>query len=85
MLTDAHAVLDCLQKMTRALWFTGPLYVMGRHFAGELAITAADRVNGVYRLLFWCQLPSIGVNVCTCGRQMVNKMAKTAPNGAVFK
>ena len=35
----------------RALQFTGPLYVMGRsmgrHAAGELAITAGDRINGV--------------------------------------
>ena len=35
----------------QALRFTGPLYVMGRsmgrHAAGELAITAGDRINGV--------------------------------------
>ena len=35
----------------QALRFTGPLYVMGRsmgrHAAGELAINAGDRINGV--------------------------------------
>ena len=51
ILSDAHEVLDWLQETMRALRFTGPLYVMGRsmgrHSAGELAINAADRVNGV--------------------------------------
>jgi len=51
ILSDAHAVLDWLQETMRALRFTGPLYVMGRsmgrHSAGELAITAGDRINGV--------------------------------------
>ena len=44
-------MLDWLQETMRTLRFTGPLYVMGRsmgrHSAGELAITAADRINGV--------------------------------------
>ena len=44
-------MLDWLQETMRALRFTGPLYVMGRsmgrHSAGELAITAGDRINGV--------------------------------------
>ena len=51
MLSDAHAVLDWLQGTMRDLRFTGPLYVMGRsmgrHAAGELATSAADRINGV--------------------------------------
>ena len=51
ILSDAHEVLDWLQDTMRALRFTGPLYVMGRsmgrHSAGELAITAGDRINGV--------------------------------------
>ena len=51
ILSDAHKVLDWLQETMRALRFTGPLYVMGRsmgrHSAGELAINAADRINGV--------------------------------------
>ena len=51
ILSDAHEVLDWLQETMRALRFTGPLYVMGRsmgrHSAGELAITASDRINGV--------------------------------------
>ena len=40
-----------LQETMRTLRFTGPLYVMGRsmgcHSAGELAINARDRINGV--------------------------------------
>ena len=51
MLSDAHATLDWLQQTMRTLRFTGPLYVMGRsmgrHAAGELAVNAADRINGV--------------------------------------
>ena len=51
MLADAHAVLDWLRETMSALRFTGPLYVMGRsmgrHAAGELAVNAADRINGV--------------------------------------
>ena len=51
VLSDAHEVLDWLQDTMRALRFTGPLYVMGRsmgrHSAGELAITVGDRINGV--------------------------------------
>ena len=51
ILSDAHEVLDWLQETMRTLRFTGPLYVMGRsmgrHSAGELAITAAKRINGV--------------------------------------
>ena len=51
MLSDAHDVLEWLRETMRALQFTGPLYVMGRsmgrHAAGELAVTAADRINGV--------------------------------------
>ena len=51
ILSDAHEVLDRLQATMRVLRFTGPLYVMGRsmgrHAAGELAITAGDRINGV--------------------------------------
>ncbi len=51
ILSDAHQVLDWLRETMQALRFTGPLYVMGRsmgrHSAGELAITAADRINGV--------------------------------------
>ena len=51
ILSDAHEVLDWLQGTIQKLRFTGPLYVMGRsmgrHAAGELAITAGDRINGV--------------------------------------
>ena len=51
ILSDAHEVLDWLQDTMQALRFTGPLYVMGRsmgrHSAGELATSAADRINGV--------------------------------------
>ncbi len=51
MLSDAHAVLGWLRETMSALRFTGPLYVMGRsmgrHAAGELAVNAADRINGV--------------------------------------
>ena len=51
ILSDAHEVLDWLLATMQAMRFTGPLYVMGRsmgrHAAGELAITAGDRINGV--------------------------------------
>lgn len=51
ILSDAHAVLDWLQETMLALRFTGPMYVMGRsmgrHAAGELAVAAADKINGV--------------------------------------
>ena len=51
MLSDAHDVLNWLTDTMSALRFTGPLYVMGRsmgrHAAGELAVNAADRINGV--------------------------------------
>ncbi len=51
ILSDAHQVLDWLQATLQTLRCTGPLYVMGRslgrHAAGELAITAGDRLNGV--------------------------------------
>ncbi len=51
ILSDAHEVLDWLLETMSALRFTGPLYVMGRsmgrHSAGELAASAADRINGV--------------------------------------
>jgi pimeloyl-ACP methyl ester carboxylesterase len=51
ILSDAHEVLDWLLATMQAMRFTGPLYVMGRsmgrHAAGELAVTAGDRINGV--------------------------------------
>ena len=51
MLSDAHKVLAWLRGAMGDLQFTGPLYVMGRsmgrHAAGELAVNAADRINGV--------------------------------------
>ncbi|MCY3690729.1 MAG: alpha/beta hydrolase [Chloroflexota bacterium] len=51
MLSDAHDVLNWLIDTMGALRFTGPVYVMGRsmgrHAAGELAVNAADRINGV--------------------------------------
>ena len=51
MLADARMVLDWLLGTMSELQFSGPLYVMGRsmgrHAAGELAVTAADRINGV--------------------------------------
>lgn len=51
LLSDAHETLDWLRDAMSALRFTGPLYVMGRsmgrHAAGELAVNAADRINGV--------------------------------------
>ncbi len=51
MLSDARHVLDWLRGTMSELGFTGPLYVMGRsmgrHAAGELAVSAADRINGV--------------------------------------
>ena len=51
MRSDAHDVLNWLQETMGSLRFTGPLYVMGRsmgrHAAGELAVNAADRINGV--------------------------------------
>ena len=51
MLADAVTVLDSLRDMLTASDFTGPLYVMGRsmgrHSAFELAVEAADRIDGV--------------------------------------
>lgn len=51
MLSDARRVLDWLIGALGELRFTGPLYVMGRsmgrHAAGELAVSAPDRINGV--------------------------------------
>lgn len=51
MLADAHVVLDGLQEAMAELQCAGPIYVMGRsmgrHAAGELAVAASDRINGV--------------------------------------
>ena len=51
MLSDARKVLDQLRDELAELSFTGPVYVMGRsmgrHAAGELAVTAAEHINGV--------------------------------------
>jgi pimeloyl-ACP methyl ester carboxylesterase len=51
MLSDARQVLDWLRGTMEELRFTGPVYVMGRsmgrHAAGELAVAASDRINGV--------------------------------------
>ncbi len=51
MLSDAGKVLDWLRGAMDELRFTGPLYVMGRsmgrHSAVELAVNAADRIDGV--------------------------------------
>ena len=51
MLSDARKVLDSVREATRGSGFTGPLYVMGRsmgrHAAFELAVAAADRIDGV--------------------------------------
>ena len=51
MLADAHVVLDGLREAMAELDVSGPVYVMGRsmgrHAAGELAVSAADRINGV--------------------------------------
>ena len=51
MLADAHVALDGLQEAMVELQCAGPIYVMGRsmgrHAAGELAVTASDRINGV--------------------------------------
>ncbi len=51
MLADAVKVLDSLRGMLAGSDFTGPLYVMGRsmgrHSAFELAVEAADRIDGV--------------------------------------
>ena len=51
MLADAVKVLDSLRDMLAGSDFTGPLYVMGRsmgrHSAFELAVEAADRIDGV--------------------------------------
>jgi pimeloyl-ACP methyl ester carboxylesterase len=51
MLSDARQVLDWLRSTMEELRFTGPVYVMGRsmgrHAAGELAVAASDRINGV--------------------------------------
>ena len=51
MLSDAHKVLDAVRSAITGSGFTGPLYVMGRsmgrHSAFELAVEAADRIDGV--------------------------------------
>ena len=51
MLSDARKVLDQLCAELVEQSFTGPVYVMGRsmgrHAAGELAVTAAEHINGV--------------------------------------
>ena len=51
MLSDARSVLDWLREAMAELRFTGPLYVMGRsmgrHSAFELAVNAADCIDGV--------------------------------------
>ena len=51
MLSDARKVLDQLCAELEEQSFTGPVYVMGRsmgrHAAGELAVTAAEHINGV--------------------------------------
>ena len=51
MLADARHVLEWLRGTMTELDFTGPLYVMGRsmgrHAAGELAVAAAEHINGV--------------------------------------
>ena len=51
MLSDARKVLDWLRETMQKSGFTGPLYVMGRsmgrHSAFELAVAAADRIDGV--------------------------------------
>jgi len=51
MLSDAHKVLDWVRETMEKSGFTGPLYVMGRsmgrHSAFELAVEAADRIDGV--------------------------------------
>ncbi len=51
MLSDAVKVLDWLQSTLGENDFTGPMFVMGRsmgrHSAFELAVEAADRIDGV--------------------------------------
>ncbi len=51
MLADAHVVLEGLREAMAELSLTGPVYVMGRsmgrHAAGELAVTESDKLNGV--------------------------------------
>ena len=51
MLADAHVVLEGLREAMAELGVAGPVYVMGRsmgrHAAGELAVTESDRLNGV--------------------------------------
>lgn len=51
MLADAHIVLDGVREAMADLQITGPVYVMGRsmgrHAAGELAVTESDKLNGV--------------------------------------
>ena len=51
MLSDARKVLDQLCAELEEQSFTGPVYVMGRsmgrHAAGELAVTASEHINGV--------------------------------------
>ena len=51
MLADAHVVLDGVKEAMAELQCAGSVYVMGRsmgrHAAGELAVTEADKINGV--------------------------------------
>ena len=51
MLSDAHVALDGLREAITELGITGPVFVMGRsmgrHAAGELAVTESDKLNGV--------------------------------------
>ena len=51
MLADSRLVLDWLRGAMTELNFSGPVYVMGRsmgrHAAGELAVTASEHINGV--------------------------------------
>ena len=51
MLADAHIVLDGVREAMANLQIIGPVYVMGRsmgrHAAGELAVTESDKLNGV--------------------------------------
>ena len=51
MLADAHVALEGLREAMAELQCAGPVYVMGRsmgrHAAGELAVTESDKINGV--------------------------------------
>ena len=51
MLADAHVALAGLREAMAERGVTGPVYVMGRsmgrHAAGELAVTEAHQINGV--------------------------------------